>query len=111
MGRVGELDLSLKLSKEEEGQRLDAGWKRLPGLRLALGAKLPGYALGPPVCVLFEGWDASGKGGAIKRLVAPLDMRRGREQEDARATVVETVISASSTGCADQQIEPPAFRT
>ena len=26
--------------------------------------------LGPPVCVLFEGWDASGKGGAIKRLVA-----------------------------------------
>ena len=26
--------------------------------------------IGPPVCVLFEGWDASGKGGAIKRLVA-----------------------------------------
>ena len=26
--------------------------------------------LGPPLCVVFEGWDASGKGGAIKRLVA-----------------------------------------
>jgi polyphosphate kinase 2 (PPK2 family) len=70
MGRLDKLDLSLKLSKEEEAERLDAGWKRLAGLRLALGAKLPGYALGPPVCVPFEGWDASGKGGAIKRLVA-----------------------------------------
>jgi AMP-polyphosphate phosphotransferase len=78
MGRLDELDLSLKLSEEEEAERLDAGWKRLTGLRLALGAKLPGYALGPPVCVLFEGWDASGKGGAIKRLVAPLDMRHVR---------------------------------
>jgi polyphosphate kinase 2 (PPK2 family) len=28
--------------------------------------------------VLFEGWDASGKGGAIKRLVAPLDPRHVR---------------------------------
>jgi AMP-polyphosphate phosphotransferase len=34
--------------------------------------------LGPPVCVLFEGWDASGKGGAIKRLVAALDPRHVR---------------------------------
>jgi polyphosphate kinase 2 (PPK2 family) len=29
-----------------------------------------------PVIVVFEGWDAAGKGGAIKRLVTPLDMRR-----------------------------------
>ena len=28
--------------------------------------------------MLFEGWDASGKGGAIKRLVAPLDARHVR---------------------------------
>jgi polyphosphate kinase 2 (PPK2 family) len=28
-----------------------------------------------PVAVVFEGWDAAGKGGAIKRLVAPLDPR------------------------------------
>jgi hypothetical protein len=60
MGRLDELDLSLKLSKEEEAERLDAGWERLSALRLALGAKLPGYELGPPVLVLFEGWDASG---------------------------------------------------
>ena len=30
------------------------------------------------MCVAFEGWDASGKGGAIKRLVAPLDPRHVR---------------------------------
>ncbi|MDR2590192.1 MAG: phosphate--AMP phosphotransferase, partial [Oscillospiraceae bacterium] len=28
-----------------------------------------------PMAIVFEGWDAAGKGGAIKRLVAPLDPR------------------------------------
>jgi polyphosphate kinase 2 (PPK2 family) len=28
-----------------------------------------------PVCVVFEGWDASGKGGAIKRLTEAIDPR------------------------------------
>jgi polyphosphate kinase 2 (PPK2 family) len=78
MGRLDQLDLSLKLSKEEEAERLEAGWERLDALRLALGGKLEGYELGPPVCVLFEGWDASGKGGAIKRLVRPFDLRHVR---------------------------------
>jgi polyphosphate kinase 2 (PPK2 family) len=86
MGRLDELDLSLKLSKEEEAERLADGWKRLGALRLALGAKLPGYGLGPPVCVLFEGWDASGKGGAIRRLVAPLDLRHVRVAQFAAPT-------------------------
>jgi AMP-polyphosphate phosphotransferase len=78
MGRLDELDLSLKLSEDEEAERLDAGWERLEALRLALGGKVQGYGLGPPVCVLFEGWDASGKGGAIKRLVRPFDLRHVR---------------------------------
>jgi AMP-polyphosphate phosphotransferase len=86
MGRLDELDLSLKLSKEEEGERLATGGKRLEALRLALGGKLPGYGLGPPVCVLFEGWDASGKGGAIRRLVAPLDLRHVRVAQFAAPT-------------------------
>ena len=30
------------------------------------------------MCVVFEGWDASGKGGAIKRLVKQLDPRHVR---------------------------------
>jgi AMP-polyphosphate phosphotransferase len=78
MGRLDELDLSLKLSAKEEAERLEAGWERLEALRLALGGKLSGYGLGPPVCVLFEGWDASGKGGAIRRLVRPFDLRHVR---------------------------------
>src|SRR4051794_11483480 len=81
MGRLDELDLSLSLSKTEEAERLAAGHRKLLALRLALGGKLDGRAeehIGPPVCVLFEGWDASGKGGVIKRLVAPLDPRHVR---------------------------------
>ena len=78
MGRLDELDLSLRLSEGEEAGRLERGWDRLAALRLALGGKLAGYRLGPPVCVLFEGWDASGKGGAIKRLVRPFDLRHVR---------------------------------
>jgi AMP-polyphosphate phosphotransferase len=78
MGRLDELDLSLGLSAEKEAERLEAGWARLEALRLALGGKLQAYGLGPPVCVLFEGWDASGKGGAIKRLVRPFDLRHVR---------------------------------
>ncbi len=80
MSRLGELDLSLSLSKKESRARLEESGKRLATLRLALGGKLPGYEelLGPPVLALFEGWDAAGKGGAIKRLVAPLDPRHVR---------------------------------
>ena len=77
MGRLDELDLSLKLSKSEYAERLEAAQTRLTALRLALGGKLPGYEgrLGPALAVVFEGWDASGKGGALKRLVEPLDPR------------------------------------
>ena len=78
MGRLDQLDLSLRLSRSEEAERLEAGWSRLAALRLQLGGKLGSDRIGPPVCVLFEGWDASGKGGAIKRLVQPLDARHVR---------------------------------
>ena len=86
MGRLDELDLSQKLSKKEEAERLEAGWARLEVLRLALGGKLGGYENGPPVCILFEGWDASGKGGAIKRLVRPFDLRHVRVAQFAAPT-------------------------
>ena len=35
---------------------------------------------------MFEGWDASGKGGAIRRLVAPLDLRHVRVAQFAAPT-------------------------
>jgi len=76
--RLEQLDLGLRLSRDQEQERLTAAQRRLLALRLQLGGKLGDGRLGPPVCVLFEGWDAAGKGGAIKRLVAPLDLRHVR---------------------------------
>ena len=81
MGRLDELDLSLKLTREEE-----AAQERLLRLRLVLGGQVGDQRLGPPLCVLFEGWDASGKGGAIKRLVRPLDPRHVRVAQFAAPT-------------------------
>ena len=78
-GALAGLDLSLKLTPRQEEVRLAAAQDRLLRLRLILGGQIGDKPqLGPPVCVLFEGWDASGKGGAIKRLVAPLDPRHVR---------------------------------
>jgi polyphosphate kinase 2 (PPK2 family) len=78
VGRLDELDLSLKLSRSEEARRLKAAQERLLELRLRLGGLSGDGRIGPPVLVLFEGLDASGKGGAIKRLVARLDPRHVR---------------------------------
>jgi polyphosphate kinase 2 (PPK2 family) len=73
--RLEDSDLSLKLSKDEETKRLGRAQRRLLYLRLINGGQLNEGRLGPPVCIVFEGWDAAGKGGAIKRLVEPLDPR------------------------------------
>ena len=73
--RLEDSDLSLKVSKDEEAKRLGKAQRRLLHLRLINGGQLNEGNLGPPVCVVFEGWDAAGKGGAIKRLVEPLDPR------------------------------------
>ncbi len=76
--RLASVDLSLRLSADEEAEELAAIQRRLLHLRLLNGGQLGDGRLGPPVCVVFEGWDASGKGGCIKRLVAPLDPRHVR---------------------------------
>ncbi len=79
VGRLDEVDLTLSLSAKEEERELKLAWRRLAQLRLTLAGLFDGRTeLGPPVCVLFEGWDAAGKGGAIKRLVSPLDPRHVR---------------------------------
>src|SRR3954466_12358308 len=77
-GRLDALDLSLRLSRKEQDRVLEQRGARLAQLRLALGGQIGSGGLGPALCVLLEGWDASGKGGAIKRLVAPLDARHVR---------------------------------
>ncbi len=73
--RLEDTDLSLRFSKDEEGKRIGKAQRRLLHLRLINGGQLNDGKLGPPVCIVFEGWDAAGKGGAIKRLVEPLDPR------------------------------------
>src|SRR2546428_9563980 len=78
MASLDELDPSLKLSRKEQEERLEAAQKGLTAFRLQLVGKLGNSELGPPLCVVMEGWDASGKGGAIKRLVADLDKRHVR---------------------------------
>src|SRR6266702_4615382 len=78
-GALAGLDLSLELTPSEERARLVAAQERLLQLRLVLGGLIGSDPrIGPPVCAVFEGWDASGKGGAIKRLVGPLDPRHVR---------------------------------
>jgi polyphosphate kinase 2 (PPK2 family) len=89
VGRLDELDLSQSLSRKEEARRLEAAQLRLLQLRLTLGGQIGEGRLGPPVCVLFEGWDASGKGGAIRRLTAPLDPRHVRVASFSAPTVDE----------------------
>jgi polyphosphate kinase 2 (PPK2 family) len=78
VGRLDELDLSATLPKKEAKKRLKEEQRRLLDLRLRLGGLKGGSEIGPPLCVVFEGWDASGKGGAIKRLVKQLDPRHVR---------------------------------
>jgi polyphosphate kinase 2 (PPK2 family) len=89
MNRLAEVDLSARLPKKEADTRLDAALERLLRLRLLLGGQIADHRLGPPLCVTFEGWDASGKGGAIKRLVRPLDPRHVRVAQFAAPTYDE----------------------
>jgi AMP-polyphosphate phosphotransferase len=75
MATLEDADLSLKLSKEAGLERLSTVQHRLTALRLQYGGQLGAGELGPPILLLFEGWDASGKGGAIRRVSSPLDPR------------------------------------
>src|SRR3954451_25344779 len=89
MKQLSQVDLSASLSKKEATKRLDAALMRMLRLRLLLGGQVGEQRIGPPLCVVFEGWDASGKGGAIKRLVQPLDPRHVRVAQFAAPTYDE----------------------
>jgi polyphosphate kinase 2 (PPK2 family) len=86
MSRLADVDLTAALGKKEAKKQLAAAQERLTHLRLLLGGQIGPGELGPPLLVLFEGWDASGKGGAIKRLVEPLDPRHARVAQFAAPT-------------------------
>lgn len=63
------VDLSLKLDEKDYDTKL----KRLQAKMHLLGFQV--YQQKRPVVLVFEGWDASGKGGAIQRITAQLDPR------------------------------------
>jgi polyphosphate kinase 2 (PPK2 family) len=86
VGRLDEVDLTPSLGRKEEERELRACGERLAQLRLTLGGLIGECRVGPPLAVVFEGWDAAGKGGAIKRLVAPLDPRHVRVAQFAAPT-------------------------
>jgi polyphosphate kinase 2 (PPK2 family) len=89
MSRLAQVDLGTKLKKTEAKEQLAAAQERLVHLRLLLGGQIGPRKIGPPLLVLFEGWDASGKGGAIKRLVEELDPRHVRVAQFAAPTYDE----------------------
>lgn len=89
MGRL-DVDMTTRLSRKDEAVQLAEAQERLLYLRLTLGGQIGGR-IGPPLCVVFEGWDASGKGGAIKRLVDHLDPRHVRVSQFAAPTYDEIV--------------------
>jgi len=64
-----QVDLSLSLSKREYKRRLPELQQRLYDLEHAV------FEAGVPVAIVFEGWAAAGKGGAIKVLTERLDAR------------------------------------
>ena len=49
MGRLDEVDLTLKLSRKEEADQLAEEQQRLLRLRLALGGQLGDGTIGPPL--------------------------------------------------------------
>src|ERR687892_1540924 len=86
MSRLALVDLDTTLKKSEAKEQLAQAQERLVHLRLLLGGQIGPREIGPPLLVLFEGWDASGKGGAIKRLVERLDPRHVRVAQFAAPT-------------------------
>jgi len=66
---LDEVDLEKRLAPAKYQASLDRLQKRLRDLEFACWEK------GVPVIVAYEGWDAAGKGGNIRRLIGSLDPR------------------------------------
>ena len=84
-GVLSGIDLSKSLTEEEYKTRLKKLQKRLAELHSEL------YRLRIPVVIGVEGWDAGGKGGAIKRLTSNLDPRGYRVNPTAAPNDIEKV--------------------
>ena len=70
--RLGALDLTLAIDRKRYRAELAAQQGRLNRLQRLAAAR------GLSTVAVFEGWDAAGKGGAIRRVTAALDARHCR---------------------------------
>jgi len=66
---LDKVDLSLSLAREQYKRQLEKKQRRLRELEYEI------YVRRIPVVIVYEGWDAAGKGGNIRRLVQGLDPR------------------------------------
>lgn len=69
MPKLSEISLDKSLTEEEYRDQLQRYQKRLSELHNKL------YRKKIPVIIAYEGWDAAGKGGNIKRIASALDPR------------------------------------
>ena len=69
MPRLSEVELDKEISEEEYKKELRHLQKKLNALHYRL------YRKKIPVVIAYEGWDAAGKGGNIKRIAGALDPR------------------------------------
>lgn len=84
-GVLSGVNLSKSLTKEEYKKKSDELQQRLEFLHSEL------YRLRIPVVLGFEGWDAGGKGGAIRRLTGHLDPRGYKVNPTAAPNDIERV--------------------
>lgn len=69
MPKLSEVELDKEISEEEYKKELRHLQKKLNALHYRL------YRKKIPVVIAYEGWDAAGKGGNIKRIAGALDPR------------------------------------
>ena len=84
-GVLSGVDLSKSLTEEEYKEKSNELQKKLEFLHSEI------YRLRIPVVLGFEGWDAGGKGGAIRRLTSHLDPRGYKVNPTAAPNDVEKV--------------------
>lgn len=65
-----QLDLSLKIQKNEYNKLIEPLGYRLVELQRRC------REAGIPIVVVYEGWDAAGKGGSVNQLMRLIDPRR-----------------------------------
>ena len=69
MPQLSDVDLSVSISEEDYKEELKALQKKISRLHNVI------YRKRIPFVICYEGWDAAGKGGNIRRLAYPLDPR------------------------------------